>query len=210
MIEKERKKDNVQTSYVDLLRHGECEGGHCYRGSIDVALNEFGRQQMQQRIEKYKSPWQQIICSPLIRCADFARSLAEHEHLPITVEKNLREISFGDWEGRNIDEVWQKEQSSVEAWGQDPVACPPPNGEAADVFYHRVVMAFENVLTQCAGQHSLLISHGGVMRALLVYVLGMPVKEMNRFDVPFACFSRIHIIHTPEKNYFRLLHHNMP
>jgi len=174
-----------------------------------VALSETGREQMAHSLTLIKPQWQQVVASPLIRCAHFAQTTAEAQQLPIDIETQLREISFGDWEGQSIDHVWETQRERVEAWGRDPVNHPPPNGEAADAFSERVVSGFTRVIEQYAGQRLLLVSHGGVMRALLAHVLSMPVTEMNRFDVPFACLSRVQIIHTPEKNYFRLLHHNM-
>jgi len=197
------------TTTIDLLRHGECEDGHCYRGSIDVALSAKGREQMSAKIALVKPQWQVVVASPLIRCAHFAQGVASDYNLPIDIEDNLREISFGDWEGQSIDMVWKTQRMRVEAWGRDPVNNPPPNGEAADDFSTRVVAGFSAAIQRHRGEHMLLVSHGGVMRALLAYVLSMPVAEMNRFDIPFACLSRIQITHADERDYYRLHHHNI-
>ena len=43
-------RDSLVTT-VDLLRHGESEGGEIFRGSIDVPLTEMGWQQMQSAVD---------------------------------------------------------------------------------------------------------------------------------------------------------------
>ncbi len=207
MIVKDKPQALVTT--IDLLRHGECEGGHRYRGSWDVALTETGWQQMQSATARIEPQWQTIISSPLVRCQQFARTLSEQQQLPLSIETNFRELHFGDWEGRLVDEVWQAQTDAVMAWGNDPISYPPPNGEAADVFVARVIEGFQHIVNSYQGQHILLISHGGTIRALLTHCLSMPVIAMNRFDVPYACVSRIQVVSEGEKCFYRLLGHNI-
>jgi alpha-ribazole phosphatase len=200
---------------LDLLRHGECEGGHCYRGSIDVALTSQGRARMQQCIhavtQASSMPWQVIMTSPLIRCAEIARDIAQQYQLPLQVEAALQEIYFGDWEGELVEDIWRTQSSAVEQWCADPVAYPPPNGEAADAFSDRVVACILALVRQYRGQHLLCVSHGGVIRALLAHCLSMTLANMNRFDVPYACFTRVQIIESQESDdiFYRLIAHNM-
>ncbi|ODS23914.1 hypothetical protein AB835_06220 [Candidatus Endobugula sertula] len=194
---------------IDLLRHGQCEGGHCYRGSLDVALSQIGQQQMFQRLSLLSPQWQGIVSSPLVRCADFAKSVAEQYAIPLQIDDRFKEVGFGEWEGKHIDEVWRTQQALVEAWGNDPVTYSPPDGEPADRFVERVVRGFEAVVDTYSSKPLLLVSHGGVIRALLVHILSMPVITMNRLDVPFACLSRIQVIDSQGERYYRLLHHNI-
>ena len=67
---------------IDLLRHGEPEGGRMYRGGgTDHALSEAGWEQMhaciEKRIEKNEADWQAIISSPMLRCKEFSGHLAD-------------------------------------------------------------------------------------------------------------------------------------
>ena len=209
---------------IDLLRHGECADGHCYRGSTDVALTDVGWEQMVDSVDylqrqhglsiptendDHGTPWDAIISSPLRRCARFSEHLAEQYQLSMMAEERFKEIHFGDWEGQSIKAVWQQQAQAVQAWTDDPVRHPPPGGEPADVFVNRVKAALLDVLQQYAGQHLLLVSHGGVMRALLAHCLSMPVTELQRFDVPFACVSRIQIVYSDNQYFYRLISHNL-
>ena len=58
------------TTLVDLLRHGECEGGPIFRGSLDVALSEAGLARMQAQADAQPG-WQHVIASPLRRAAPY-------------------------------------------------------------------------------------------------------------------------------------------
>ncbi len=153
---------HFKTIYIDLLRHGECVDGHCYRGSTDVELSDQGYRQMEQSLDHLLSRrsqvnaenhklyensdqhhhWQGVITSPLRRCAIFSERLAQQYSLSLHKETQLQEIHFGDWEGQAIDSVWDHQKENVEQWYQNPIQYPPPNGEALDVFAKRVMNGF--------------------------------------------------------------------
>ena len=88
----------------DLMRHGETEGGSRYRGSINDALTPQGWVAMRTALGE-ENKWDHIISSPLHRCADFARNLAERHALPLVLDARLREIYFGAWEGKTATEL---------------------------------------------------------------------------------------------------------
>lgn len=227
--EDEQSHSSITT--FDLLRHGECEGGQCYRGSIDVALTPEGYARMCESVGFNESfdppsdpaftpinnnvvnstlrPWQTIITSPLRRCSVFATDLSAAYQLPLYLEDDFQEIHFGDWEGQLMDEVWKNQRSAVEQWFADPVRYAPPNGEKANVFSERVVHRFLSWAAQIQGQHVLLVTHGGVIRALLAHCLSMSLLDMTRFDVPYGCLSQIQVITNNNERYYRLVAHNM-
>jgi alpha-ribazole phosphatase len=202
----------VETT-IDLLRHGECEGGHIYRGSIDVDLTSQGWQQMTQSLQLLLTntapDWETIICSPMKRCQAFARDTAERYQSTLTLAPALKEISFGEWEGQRVDDIWQHYRKQVEAWGRDPANHPPPGGEAADAFFERVLGGLNDIIRENQGQRILLVIHGGVIRALLTHILSMPLTALNRLEVPYACLSRIVITHSDNTHYYRLVYHNL-
>ena len=201
------------TTTIDLLRHGECEDGHCYRGSTDVALSEIGYQQMLLSTASISSDslWTRIVSSPLQRCAVFATDLSQQKKIPIKLEAAFKELHFGDWEGQAIDHIWQTQQAAVEAWFADPVNSPPPNGEKADAFFFRVKQALLNYVSTDGDENFLLVIHGGVIRALLAHCLSMSLVDMNRFDVPYGCLSRIQITYDRDGDqyFYRLIAHNI-
>ena len=185
---------------IDFLRHGECQGGEIFRGSgSDVALSDVGWQQMRDATQlKDQAPWSKIISSPLQRCRLFANELAEKHALPITVEDEFREIHFGSWEGRLRSDVMQEEEQAVRAFWSDPEDGKPPGGESIRECHTRLVAALDHTVQAHRGEHLLLVQHGGTIRILLSHMLLMPLASTMRWEVPFACFSRIVHYHSDE------------
>jgi alpha-ribazole phosphatase len=179
-------------TFIDLLRHGTPQGGTRYRGHLDDPLSGEGWRQMRAAVGQL-CPWQRIVSSPLRRCAEFAQELAARHGLPLQIEDGFKEISFGRWEGRRVAEVFETEAELVSRYWQDPVAHTPPEGEPLTAFSARVGKAWERLLQQAEGEHVLLVAHGGVIRAILVHVLGMPLAHVLRLEVPVAAMSRIRI-----------------
>lgn len=203
---------SYQTTTVDLLRHGECEGGNIYRGSTDVALSDTGWQQLRQQTSDTPG-WQSIISSPLQRCARFSEELAKRLALPLQVAPAFQEVHFGDWEGQDIADVWREQGNHVRRFFADPINAAPPNGEALHNFERRVLAGWHLMLEQHQGNHILLVAHGGTIRILLAQVLGMPLSRISNLEVPYASASRIKIYHhetdrEPEPDFQTLLFHN--
>ena len=194
---------------VDLLRHGESEGGDIFRGATDVPLMESGWQQMHGAVENIDG-WQKIISSPMLRCHEFASDLAHRRDIPITINQDLREIFFGDWEGRQFSEIQDQQQSRFNAFWEDPFKNTPPAGEPMLDFCYRVDKALWLEIESQKGQHLLLVVHGGVIRAVLYALLHSEPSALMRYDVPYACMTRIKIYHDEdnEKNWPQLVFHN--
>lgn len=176
---------------IDLLRHGQCEGGEIFRGSTDVALSAEGWATMRAQLDRCSpSPWQRIISSPLQRCQHFARDTAQRLTLPLVLEPDLREIHFGDWEGRDQLELWQTDPH-LRRWAEDPEAHTPPGGESLAVFSERVLAALKRIAQTHAGEHLLVVTHGGVIRLLLCWVQGLAQRDLRRLHVPYGHFAQL-------------------
>lgn len=201
-----RVNENSTRTVIDLLRHGDVEGGRKYRGQQDDPLSELGWQQLRQVTQK-KQDWQHIITSPLKRCADFAEEIAQTHTLPLHTERELIEISFGLWEGKTADELLETEPDKIKKYWSDPINVTPPKGENLLAFEQRVINGWKNIVTEFQGKHILLISHAGVMRMILCHILGMPLTELFKLDVGLAKASRIQIEHTNGENWPQLIFH---
>lgn len=182
----------VQTTLVDLLRHGETEGGAGFRGSIDDALTPRGLEQMWAAIEEGWA-WNWIVTSPLRRCADFARELARRRSTPVETEQRLQEIHFGAWETKTAEQLIAADRDGLLRFWSDPSRHPPPGGEALLRFQERVVSSWEHQIRRHAGEHILIVSHAGPIRIILCHVLEVPVAQLLRFEVPHASVTRIRV-----------------
>lgn len=175
---------------VDLIRHGEPEGGVRIRGWQDDPLSDRGWRQMWQAVDG-DNPWSLVVSSPLSRCAGFAGQLASRNGIPLQHEERLKEIGFGEWEGLTPDSLCASDPESISRFWNDPTANPPPGGEPFQQFQRRVTQAWRDIEESNRGGHLLLVAHGGVIRMLIAHVLGMPATNLFRMEVPYAARSRI-------------------
>ncbi|MBT9532223.1 MAG: alpha-ribazole phosphatase family protein [Pseudomonas sp.] len=170
---------------LDLLRHGETTGGSGFRGSLDDALTELGQTQMQQAVADFAG-WDLVISSPLQRCQRFAEQLAAVRGLPLRIEADLRELHFGDWEGRNAAEILFEDEQALGQFWTNPYGYTPPAGEPVREFANRVLGAVTRLSEELAGQRVLVVTHGGVMRLLLARARGLPEAQLLQVEVPHA------------------------
>lgn len=175
---------------IDLLRHGEPEGGHRYRGQIDDPLSRRGWEQMTHALEGAR-PWQVIVTSPLARCAAFAEALAAELDRPVRFEERFQEVSYGQWAGHSPEELRGRDPAGFAAFRADPWHNRPSGAESMEAFTERVLAAFE---AHCHHGPSplLIVAHAGVMRTIVANALGMPLPNLFRLQVPYAGRIRLH------------------
>ncbi len=170
---------------IDLLRHGETVGGSRYRGSIDDALTPQGWAAMRAALGEERD-WDCIVSSPLRRCADFARDLAQRHALPLVFDARLREIHFGAWEGKTVSDLLAAEPEAVARFWRDPVNYPPPGAEDVRALEARVLLAWEELVMRHAGEQVLVVTHGGPLRILLGRAQRLSLTESLRLEVAQA------------------------
>lgn len=167
---------------LDVLRHGETELGGGFRGSLDDALTERGWAQMRTGASG-AGPWDVLVSSPLQRCAMFARELEQKLGLPLHFDADLRELHFGQWEGRSAAELMEDHAEGLGLFWNDPYSFTPPEGETLLDFEARVLSAAERLRERFAGQRVLLITHGGVIRILVARARQLPRAELMQVEV---------------------------
>ena len=167
---------------LDLLRHGETELGGGLRGSLDDALTPVGWEQMRAAVQG-RGPWDRIVSSPLQRCALFAQELAGQLALPVTFDKDLQELHFGEWEGQSAAALMQTDEQALGLFWADPYSFTPPQGEPVLEFSQRVLAAVTRLQQAYAGERVLVVCHGGVMKLLLAQARGLPREQLLNIQV---------------------------
>lgn len=193
----------MQYKTIDLLRHGEPDGGNVFRGRTDHPLTDQGWQQLEQATAD--GDWDVIITSPLSRCHDFAKSLADKTHTDLLLADELREFDFGIWENQDMAKVFKEDFDRIKGMWNDPMNFVAPEGESLLNFEARVLKAWFGCLAR-PEQKQLIVCHGGVIRILLKEILGLPFPNINRLDVPYACRSRIQVTDVEPYNYQLVRH----
>jgi len=180
----------MSETQIDIMRHGEPEGGRRYRGSsIDDPLSKLGWQQMWEAVPE-KPAWEHIISSPLSRCLKFSEALADTLSINFSVEDNLKEIGFGSWEGRTPEDIKNNEGDALEKFLADPVHNRPEGAEPLDDFAERIWTVYENIANQYRGQHVLIVGHAGVIRAITSKTLSMALDDVySRLKIEYAAVA---------------------
>lgn len=172
---------------IDIIRHGEPVGGRRYRGyGVDDPLTETGWQQMWASIPAHAG-WDVIISSPLLRCSDFARALAARNNTPIEIIDNMKEIGFGEWEGKTPDEIIAADALALERFYADPIHNRPEGAESLEGFSARVWQSYAEIASQHSNKHILIVAHAGVARAVIANVLRMSLDDVySRLKIEYG------------------------
>ncbi len=174
------------------IRHGETDWNKEFRlqGISDIPLNQLGRRQAERVAEAVDWRPDRIFVSPLGRVRDFALPLARRYGLELTELADLREMSFGRWEGSAYFEMDPKERQALEEWGRAPHLTTPPGGEPLAVVAQRVKRALDFMEAELGEAGSAAVfTHGGVIRVLVALVLGAGLWAAGRLQVSPASFT---------------------
>jgi alpha-ribazole phosphatase len=186
------------TTFV-LVRHGESlwNGERRIQGSLDSELSSRGRRQTEllvAHLGAHLSPAvAAIYTSPLRRAAQTAEQIAGRHQLPVVHDPDLRELFLGAWEGKTVAEIQAAFPGLYEKWLEDPLAFPAPGGEDLRAFERRVVGAIQRMQRDHPGANLLVVSHGGVIKAILCYVLGLDVRHLFRLKQDNTAVSRVEL-----------------
>lgn len=173
-----------------FLRHGETlaseTGG--YSGTLDVDLTPEGFLMAQDFAAAYKSfSWEAVFCSPLRRSIATAEPLCEAVGLKMQIRDGLREISYGQWEGKTPEDVNRRFHDEYVRWLADPGWNAPTGGErGVDVARRSSIVLDEIERTQPSG-NILIVSHKATSRIMLCSLLGIDVgRYRDRISMPVA------------------------
>lgn len=180
---------------VTVLRHGAVEGRpFVYRGRQDDSLSELGWKQMESVVQAGLPAIDAIASSPARRCRAFARHLAERHGAPLHISPAFQEMAFGEWEGLTPEEAARRDPLEHAAFSAAAGAVAAPGGETLDELRQRVRAGWEAWLAEARGGQRLLVTHAGVMRALLIELLGLPTSHVYRIALPEAAHFRVSIL----------------
>ena len=174
-----------------LLRHGRTGLSGRYIGSSDVPLSEEGRRQIENlRSSLGDMEIDGLLASPMLRCTQSVDLLGLG--LPVQLDPDLREIDFGRWEGKSFAEIEAQDPELVRHWAAGVDDFRFPEGETTVGFAGRVEAVKNRLLTSDA-QTLLLLSHGGVIRALICALLGLSLDKYLLFQVAKGRYSTMEL-----------------
>ncbi|WP_404960361.1 bifunctional RNase H/acid phosphatase [Streptomyces sp. 147326] len=180
-----------------LLRHGETaltpQKRFSGSGGSDPELSPAGRRQATAVAEALaaRGTVQTVISSPLRRCRETARTVADRLGLTVTVEEGLREVDFGAWEGLTFAEVQERFPDDLQAWLDSPRAAPTGGGESFTAATRRISATRDRLLAAHAGRTVLLVTHVTPVKILVRLALGAPPEALFRMELSAASLSAV-------------------
>jgi alpha-ribazole phosphatase len=174
-------------SRLILVRHCEPQEdsrGFCY-GRLDIGLSPAGREHAASLAARVaEQPYDAVYASPRTRAIDTAIPIAAERGLEPVVDDDLREIDFGELEGRPYDEIAQTDPDLYRAWMETPTQVRFPGGEGFADVKGRAITAFERIRVR--HESAVVVTHGGVVRAGLAAWLGMPDEAIFRLTQDYG------------------------
>ena len=153
-----------------------------------IPLDDRGRAQASALAERLRQlPLAAIVSSPLDRCAETARAIAEGrgahgDAAEVTHDERLVEVDYGAWTGGEIrrlqrEPLWRVVQSS-------PSAVTFPDGESLRSMSARAVEAVRDWNARVGPDATwLACTHADIVRALLADALGLHLDGYGRLHV---------------------------
>ena len=116
-----------------FLRHGQtaCSRDNVFcGGGLDPDLTSDGLEMAKAFASAYKSTqWSAIFAGPLRRTIETARPISGAGGIPLDIREELREISYGEWDGKTVEAVDRDYHDDYTAWLADPAWNAPTGGE---------------------------------------------------------------------------------
>jgi probable phosphoglycerate mutase len=181
----------VTTTFF-LVRHA----AHDRVGSVlcgrmpGVTLGALGQAQAQSLAGRFADESvAHIRTSPLERAVETAEPIALRLGLSLETCDDIAEIDFGAWSGTSFEALAQDPRWA--SWNNARSTSRPPYGETMLEAQTRIVGAMERLRGRYPGRSVVLVSHSDVIKAALLYHLGMPIDAYARFEVEPASISTL-------------------
>lgn len=158
---------------IYILRHGETDENkrNCYYGSTDSSLNEAGKMQAEAASKLLKEiEFNKVYVSDKKRTKETAEICLNLNEENLIKDSRINEVSFGIFEGKSYEDIKKEFPDEYEDWIKDWKGFSPLGGENYYRFYNRV-NDFMNEVIKNKDENILIITHGGVIRAIYCYVL---------------------------------------
>ena len=170
-----------------VARHGETDWNRVgrWQGHADPPLNETGRRQAAGLADRLAGNGiVAVYSSDLARARETARAVAHRLGLGVVEDPALREIDVGSWSGLTRAQVAERFPEGYARWLGGEIG---HDGETREQLTERVLRAARAIAGRHTGETVLVVTHGGVIRALRRHALGDPGDAVaNCGTVPFS------------------------
>lgn len=172
-------------THLHMVRHGCVDTGGERRayGHLDLPLDPHGRRQADAMVAFARDlpGIDTVWSSDLRRCRETAERIATLLGVPLRCSASLREQSMGAWEGRTWRDLTAEDEDAIQAYWDDYTHAEPPGGESFASCAERVARLLGTMGPDLRDRRVLMVTHIGVIRAVLCQQLGVPLEQALRF-----------------------------
>jgi alpha-ribazole phosphatase len=170
---------------IFLVRHAESAewARQVCHGTLDVPLSSGGVVQAG-RISSHleDAALDAVYASPRSRALATALAVAAKHGLKPVIREALAEIDFGSFEGRTFDEIAASHPDLYARWMSQPASMRFPDGESFGDLRARVASEIGQIRRERDGGSVAVVTHGGVIRAVLADVMGLNDEAIFRIE----------------------------
>ncbi|MGZ6274851.1 MAG: histidine phosphatase family protein, partial [Syntrophales bacterium] len=136
---------------------------------------------------------------PLRRAVATAKPLCEAAGIRMQLKEGLKEIAFGQWEGKTPEDVNREFHDDYIRWLTDPGWNAPTGGQKGIDIARRSSLVLEEIEKTSTTGNVLVVSHKGTIQIMLCSLLGIDVGRFrDRISLPVASISIVEItLHGP-------------
>ena len=167
---------------IMLVRHGKTawNGTGKIQGHSDIELDEIGIEQAKKLAAH--CPFDKvdaIYSSDLQRARVTAEILAEKFNLPVQTMVELREVHFGDWEGKIFSELEKVEPENVKKFFRKPDELKINNAETFFEAQARAMASLKRIIASNKNDAQIIVvAHGAITRTIICAFLEIPIRKM--------------------------------
>ena len=175
-----------------LVRHGETElnSARMFVGHKDVELNVNGQEQAERLRDRLAAERIDFVySSDLKRAWLTAQVIASRHHLEVVACSELREINYGSCDGLTFEEIKRCYPDVAGLCADWSLELEFPGGESVAQLTERVSRFLDRLKQQASEQTALIVSHGGPLRLLICFLLGIEVRHWRQIRLDLASLS---------------------
>ncbi|MDQ7038517.1 MAG: histidine phosphatase family protein [Aquificota bacterium] len=174
-----------------LVRHAQSELNEkgVFQGRLDSDLTPLGFVQARLVAGFLKDKGiKRIVSSPQRRAYKTALIIGDVLSLEVDLDDRLREMSFGDLEGKSFWDLMEREREMIVSWLKDPVRFPLPTQEPVEAFEKRVSSFVEDMVSWEEDTVA-VIAHGGTLHAIVCLTTGLDLSRLWRIHMDNASIT---------------------
>ncbi len=179
---------------IIFVRHGSTDypEDKIYKDENGPHLNREGKAQAREMARwLQEETFSTILVSPSNRTVETASIIAKALNMDYEIWDNLKERSFGIWEGLTFKEIETHYKEGLMEWKKDPVHYAPEGGETIVDLQQRISDVISCIIQKFKGTRILIVTHMGPIRVAVAQALSIPLINYRHLQIHPGSATRI-------------------